>query len=64
MSIFEEFNPCILITGSKFYRSPPFAGAVLVPPTIMDQLSQLKDTRMPYGLNTFMGKSEVPPELD
>lgn len=63
MSIFEKYNPCILITGSKFYRAPPFAGAVLVPPKYMEQLTALEETSMPNGLNTFMGKSEVPPSL-
>jgi len=31
----------VLFTGSKFYRGPPFSGAVLVPPVIMEQLEQL-----------------------
>ena len=52
-----------MITGSEFYRSPPFAGAVLVPPAIMSKLAELSETSMPMGLNTFMGKSEVPPSL-
>ena len=63
MDAFKKYNPCVLITGSKFYRSPPFAGAVLVPPVIMEKLEQLEDTSMPMGLNTFMGRSEVPPSL-
>lgn len=31
-------NAIVLITGSKFFRGPPFSGAVLVPPPIMKKL--------------------------
>ena len=52
----------VLITGSKFYRGPPFSGAVIVPAEIMDQLQSINGT-MPYGLNTFIGQAEIPREL-
>ena len=28
----------VLLTGSKFFRGPPFSGAVIVPPKIMSKL--------------------------
>lgn len=57
-----EGNNIVLITGSKFYRGPPFSGGVIVPAEIMAQLQQI-DTEMPYGLNTFIGQAEIPREL-
>jgi hypothetical protein len=33
-----EDESIVLITGSKFYRGPPFSGAVVVPAKIMNQL--------------------------
>lgn len=54
----------MLITGSKFYRGPPFSAAILVPTEIMDQLvSEQDNAKIPQGLNTFIGKSEIPEEL-
>jgi len=54
----------VLITGSKFFRGPPFSGGVFVPKTIMDKLRSLKDNnQVPYGLNTFIGKNEIPRDL-
>jgi hypothetical protein len=31
----------VLLTGSKFFRGPPFSGAVLVPGSIMERLVRL-----------------------
>jgi hypothetical protein len=31
-------NVVVLITGSKFFRGPPFSGAVIVPSVIMEEL--------------------------
>ena len=53
----------VLYTASKFFRSPPFCGAVFVPPAIMERLEKHNDVKVPYGLNTFFGKSEVPQQL-
>lgn len=53
----------VLYTASKFFRSPPFCGAVFVPPSIMDRLKSLDDSEIPRMLNTFVGKSEIPSEL-
>ena len=53
----------VLYTASKFFRSPPFCGAVIVPPSIMNRLQGLTNTKIPQMLNTFVGKSEIPDEL-
>lgn len=57
-----ETKSIVLITGSKFYRGPPFSGGVIVPAEIMAQLQGI-DATMPYGLNTFIGQAEIPREL-
>jgi hypothetical protein len=56
-------NAIILYTASKFFRSPPFCGAVIVPLSIMDELQNHKEATVPQGLNAFVGKSEIPSEL-
>ena len=47
----------VLITGSKFFTGPPFAGAVLVPPAIA---ARLRTARLPEGLNAYFGRDEFP----
>ena len=57
-------NVVVLITGSKFFRGPPFSGGVIVPSDIMEELQELgSDCVIPDGLNSFIGKNEVPREL-
>ena len=57
-------NVIVLITGSKFFRGPPFSGGVIVPSVIMEELQELgSDCVIPDGLNSFIGKNEVPREL-
>ena len=54
----------VLITGSKFFRGPPFSGGVFVSESIMEKLKEDEDSNpVPYGLNTFIGKSEIPRDL-
>ena len=52
----------VLFTGSKFFRGPPFSGAVFVPKYWMDKLKDI-GSPVPKSLNTFIGKNEVPGEL-
>ena len=60
-----DLNAITLITGSKFFRGPPFSGGVIVPAAIMKKLKALDtENPVPAGLNTFMGKNEVPRELE
>ncbi len=47
----------VLVTGSKFFTGPPFAGAVLVPPTIRGRLDQAD---LPGGLGAYSGRAEWP----
>jgi hypothetical protein len=57
-------NAIVLITGSKFFRGPPFSGGVLVPAPMMRKLQQIQDkVKVPHSLNTFIGKAELPREL-
>jgi len=53
----------VLITGSKFFRGPPFSGAVIVPGSIMERLV-LTDVDMPSGLRKFITSNDVPPALE
>lgn len=53
----------VLYTGSKFFRSPPFCGAVFVPAQIMNRIKVLEGETIPRGLKSFIGKSEIPAEL-
>jgi hypothetical protein len=51
-----DANAITLYTGSKFFRGPPFSGAVFVPAKIMNQLKELDvEQPVPAGLCSFMG---------
>jgi hypothetical protein len=57
-------NIIVLITGSKFFRGPPFSGGVLVSKSIMKELQDMgANAKVPAGLNSFIGKNEIPREL-
>ena len=47
----------VLVTGSKFFTGPPFAGAVLLPPAIAARLDQ---GVLPEGLRDYSGRQEWP----
>jgi hypothetical protein len=49
----------VLITGSKFFTGPPFAGAALVPPGVA---ARLHAGRLPEGLDAYFGRDEFPPD--
>ncbi len=51
----------VLITGSKFFTGPPFAGAVLVPPAVA---ARLRASRLPAGLDAYFGRDEFPAGCD
>ena len=56
---FLKKNAIVLITGSKFFRGPPFSGGVLVPVAIMEKLISIQnEIELPGGLNTFIGKEK------
>jgi hypothetical protein len=47
----------VLVTGSKFFTGPPFAGAALLPPAIA---ARLKSGALPAGLDAYFGRDEFP----
>jgi hypothetical protein len=47
----------VLITGSKFFTGPPFAGAALIPPGIA---RRLEVAALPAGLEAYFGRDEFP----
>jgi hypothetical protein len=47
----------VLVTGSKFFTGPPFAGAALVPPGVA---ARLKTQMLPEGLDAYFGRDEFP----
>jgi hypothetical protein len=49
----------VLVTGSKFFTGPPFAGAALIPPAIASRLAQ---HRLPAGLDAYFGRDDFPPD--
>jgi len=45
----------VMVTGSKFFTGPPFAGALLMPPAIVSRLSAAV---LPPGLAAYSGRPE------
>jgi hypothetical protein len=58
VSGYVEAGWTVLVTGSKFFTGPPFAGAVLVPPAIRRRLDHAD---LPRGLRAYSGRAEWPP---
>ena len=56
-----ELNCVIMITGSKFYQSPPFCGALLVPDSINEKLAKAKPNT--WGFDKVYTKYDFPTEL-
>jgi hypothetical protein len=50
----------VLITGSKFFTGPPFAGALLAPGAVAHRLTA---DALPAGLNLYCGGAEWPSDL-
>jgi hypothetical protein len=46
-----EHEAMVLVTGSKFFTGPPFAGALLVPPSFAPRLED--DNAWPAGFNAY-----------
>jgi len=47
----------VLVTGSKFFTGPPFAGAAILPPAIA---ARLRVEKLPAGLDAYFGQDEFP----
>ena len=57
----------VLFTASKFYQGPPFCGAVIVPPSIVQKLSSSSvPVKMmgPLGLGAFITDKELPESFE
>jgi len=52
-----QLNAVVLITGSKFFTGPPFAGALLIPAAIARRLDV---DALPAGLDAYFGRDEFP----
>jgi len=48
----------VLLTGSKFFTGPPFAGALLLPPAVAARLGH--GARLPSGLAAYASRLEWP----
>ncbi len=55
-------NCLLMITGSKFYQSPPFCGALLVPEKYGNEfnISQIEDASL-EGFTSIYSKYDIPP---
>lgn len=47
----------VLVTGSKFFTGPPFAGAALLPQSVA---GRLQSGRLPVGLAAYFNRAEFP----
>lgn len=52
-----DLDAVVLITGSKFFTGPPFAGAALLPRVIV---ARLQTGSLPVGLAAYFNKAEFP----
>jgi hypothetical protein len=57
MRNYLRLQAVVLITGSKFFTGPPFAGALLIPGAIA---ARLRHGRLPAGLDAYFGRGEFP----
>lgn len=59
-----EQESIILFTSSKFYQAPPFCGAVIIPPSIADQLNETSNPPVEMltakGLGMYLTDKELP----
>lgn len=51
----------VIVTGSKFFGGPPFAGAVLLPSSLSGRLA--RGQALPQGVGGYLAKAEVPESL-
>ena len=52
-----RLDAVVLVTGSKFFTGPPFAGAALIPAAIA---RRFQDAALPAGLDAYFGRDEFP----
>ena len=56
-------NALVMITGSKFYESPPFSGAMLVPKTIYQKLQAVDNWHAINGYGKIFSSFDFPTEI-
>jgi hypothetical protein len=52
-----QLDAVVLVTGSKFFTGPPFAGALLLPNALA---RRLEHSCLPEGLDAYFGRDEFP----
>jgi hypothetical protein len=57
VALYLALDAVVLITGSKFFTGPPFAGAALIPPGIARRFDE---AALPAGLDAYFGRDEFP----
>jgi glutamate/tyrosine decarboxylase-like PLP-dependent enzyme len=57
--IFLKLGCMVMITGSKFEEGPPYSGAVIVPPQVIEHLSQSDFRNFPQDLANFITVHDV-----
>lgn len=55
---FLENNCIVFLTGSKFFRAPPFCACALIPPDLRQNFVDVPD--VPCGLSHLIGREELP----
>lgn len=53
-----DVDAVVLVTGSKFFTGPPFAGAALLPRVVAERLQA---GQLPAGLAAYFSRGEFPP---
>ena len=52
-----DLGAIVLVTGSKFFTGPPFAGAALLPASVA---ARLRTGKLPAGLAAYFNRAEFP----
>ena len=55
LNAYLALDAVVLITGSKFFTGPPFAGAAILPAAIA---ARLEDAALPEGLDAYFGADD------
>ncbi len=58
-----EKNSTVMITGSKFYQSPPFCAAVLIPKDILNKISKNVNPSTIKEFRSIFSTYDLPPGL-
>lgn len=57
LNAYLALDAVVLITGSKFFTGPPFAGAAILPGAVA---SRLDSGQLPEGLDAYFGRDDFP----